>query len=169
MPKRTIEPLVTERLTLRLLEERDLPATLAWRNRDDIRCWFLNPDKLVWENHLGWFRKYQERDDDFMFVIEENGNVQRPVGQIGLYRVDWEASQAEYGRLMIGEPTGAGRGLAQEATEALLGFAQISLKLRRVYLEVMNHNDRAIKLYQRCGFRQASETITSKIMEVTAA
>ena len=40
---------------LRLLTESDLPQTLAWRNRDHVRRWFLHSDLVTPEAHRGWF------------------------------------------------------------------------------------------------------------------
>ena len=71
MGKRHIPPLEAGRIRLRLLEEQDLPRTLAWRNQDHIRRWFFSSEPLTPEQHAGWFARYQQRDDDFVFIIEE--------------------------------------------------------------------------------------------------
>ena len=64
---------------LRLLEERDLPRTLAWRNQDHIRRWFFSGERLTAEQHARWFARYRQRDDDFVFIIEEiQGSRQTP-------------------------------------------------------------------------------------------
>ncbi len=70
MAKRLIPPIVGERVRLRLLEEADLPRTLAWRNQDHIRRWFVHSDVISPEQHRRWFGAYRERDDDFVFVVE---------------------------------------------------------------------------------------------------
>ena len=54
MPKRIIAPLVNGRVRLRLLEEADLPMTLAWRNQDHIRKWFFHSDVITPEQHRRW-------------------------------------------------------------------------------------------------------------------
>ncbi|MGO9108310.1 MAG: GNAT family N-acetyltransferase [Thermoguttaceae bacterium] len=71
MGKRHITPLQTGRIRLRLLEEQDLPQTLAWRNQDHVRCWFFFSERLTLEQHAAWFARYRQRDDDFVFIIEE--------------------------------------------------------------------------------------------------
>ena len=151
MAKRWIPPLVGERVRLRLLAEADLPMTLAWRNQDHIRKWFLNSNRIVPEEHREWFAQHAERDDDFVFIIEEHHRLHKPVGQTSLYRIDWKQKRAEYGRLLIGEPEATGQGLAREATEVLLRYAA-ELGLRDIELEVLAHNDVAIALYRACGF-----------------
>jgi RimJ/RimL family protein N-acetyltransferase len=151
--KRLIPPLRGERVTLRLLEEADLPRTLAWRNQDRVRRWFVHPQVITPEEHRRWFTSYRERDDDFAFVIEETRDLRRPVGQVSLYRIDWARHQAEYGRLMIGAPEAAGRGLGREATNVLIAYATTALGVREIVLDVFADNAAALAIYTACGFR----------------
>lgn len=153
MGKRLIPPLRGERVSLRLLEEADLPRTLAWRNQDHIRRWFVHSDVITAEDHRRWFAGYRERDDDFVFVIEETLDLRRPVGQVSLYRIDWSRHRAEYGRLMIGAPEAARRGLGRDATDVLIRYATTALGMREIVLDVFADNAPALAIYAACGFR----------------
>lgn len=153
MAKRLIPPLAGERVSLRLLEEADLPRTMIWRNQDHIRRWFVHSDIITPEQHLRWFTGYRERDDDFVFVIEETQALRKPIGQVSLYQIDWARHRAEYGRLMIGEAEAAGRGLAHEATDVLIRYATTTLGIHEIELEVFADNAPAIAIYSACGFR----------------
>jgi diamine N-acetyltransferase len=133
-----------------LIEASDLEATLAWRNRDDARIWFKNPISLSLEQHQAWFRSYQDKDDDFLFIVEVNG---RPVGQVSVYGIQWAAGYAEVGRFLVA-PEAAARGYITHACGALLRLSRRILGLRSVFLEVFETNERAIKLYQRNGFAE---------------
>jgi len=169
VPKRNLDPIPGRGIELRLLRPDDLERTLEWRNRDENRQWFVHSDPIRLESHLAWFRKYQERDDDFVFVVESLEPRRTPIGQASLYDVDWDARTAEFGRLLIGEPSARGQGFGLEATRALLGFGFDSLGLEQVHLEVFAHNASAVKIYQRCGF-QASPRRTDNpllFMELT--
>lgn len=158
MPKRHIEPVASGRIRLRLLEEGDLAMTLAWRNQDHLRRWFLFTGVITSEQHAAWFAAYQDRDDDFMFVIEETQSLRRPVGQVALYHLDRVAGRAEFGRLLIGDAAAAGRGLAREATALLVGDALGAWGLREIYLEVKNDNAPAIAIYEKCGFHAVASS-----------
>lgn len=155
--KRPVAPLVNGRVRLRLLEEADLPMTLAWRNQDHIRKWFLTSDKISPAQHRAWFEQYRERDDDFVFVIEETEALKRPVGQASLYHVDWAAGRTEFGRLLIGDGEAAGLGLAKLATACLVDGALGNWGLREVYLECLASNVPALAVYDACGFRQVGQ------------
>ena len=152
MPKRTITPLVNGRVRLRLLEEADLPATLAWRNQDHIRKWFFHADVITPEQHRRWFDAYLGRDDDFVFVIEETEELRRPVGQVALYNIDWAAGTGEFGRLMIGDTEAQGHGLARLATARLVDEALVAWGLTSVHLEVRAANESALAVYRATGF-----------------
>ncbi|MGE3342153.1 MAG: GNAT family N-acetyltransferase [Vicinamibacterales bacterium] len=167
MPKRRIAPLVHGRVRLRLLEEADLPMTLAWRNQDHIRQWFLNADLISAEQHAAWFRAYRDRDDDFVFVIEETALLNRPVGQVSLYHVDEQAGRAEFGRLMIGDEAAAGRGLAREATACLVNGGFVRWGLHEIYLDVKDDNAAAIAIYEKCGFTTVARAGRVQRMSVT--
>ena len=153
MAKPAIPSLTGERLRLRLLEEADLPRTLAWRNQPHIRRWFVHGDVITIDEHRRWFESYREREDDLVFVIEEIGPPCRPVGQVSLYRIDWGRRRAELGRLMIGEADATRRGLAREAMELLIGHATTTWGIRDIELEVFADNAAAIALYTAQGFR----------------
>lgn len=152
MAKRTVPSLVGARVRLRLLEEADLPQTLAWRNQDHIRRWFLHSEVITPAQHRTWFEGYRERDDDFVFVIEETRDLRKPIGQVSLYRIDWDRHRAEYGRLLISEADAAGRGLAREATDVLLRYATTTWGIGEITLEVFADNAAAIAIYSASGF-----------------
>lgn len=152
MSKRQIPPIEGARVRLRLLEEADLPLTLAWRNQDHIRCWFFHPEVISPELHRTWYEQYKDRDDDFLFIIEETDVLKRPVGQVAIYHIDWQTRTGEFGRLMIGDAKASGRGLAYEATRLVVASALERWGLAEVSLEVYADNFAAISIYERCGF-----------------
>lgn len=167
MSKRPLAPRQDDRVRLRLLLAGDLPRTLAWRNQDHIRRWFFFSDPLTPEQHAAWFEQYQERDDDFVFIIEDVQGSGAPVGQVAIYHIDWPARRAEFGRLMIGEPSAAGKGLARAATELVLRIAFEDLALDEVYLEVFANNAAAISIYEKSGFKLTDQDASVLKMNIT--
>jgi RimJ/RimL family protein N-acetyltransferase len=156
MTKRHIDPINGGRVRLRLLVESDLPMTLAWRNQDHIRKWFINSERLTAEQHRSWFEQYARRDDDFVFIIEEIEASLKPIGQISLYKIDWGLKRAELGRIFIGAPEAAGKGFGTEATRLLLDYAFAQFKLKEVEAYVMSTNKASIAVFS-CGFREVGE------------
>jgi diamine N-acetyltransferase len=218
MQKRHIPPWQAGRVRLRLIEAQDLPRTLAWRNQEHVRRWFFDSEPLAHEQHAAWFARYQQRDDDFVFIIEETGEMLpspsgrgaggegglkksstansphvgpisphpnpfpdheymvpgegtnlRPIGQAAIYNIDWVNRTGEFGRLMIGEADAAGRGLAREATLAVVTLALRQLGLREVHLEVVPGNVRAMRVYEASGFEVTGRTEKAVRMSKRAA
>ena len=157
MTKLVVSPIEKGRIRLRLLEKTDLPMTLRWRNQDHIRRWFVHSDPISPESHEGWFSEYLERDDDYLFMIEEIRDLRRPVGQISIYKIDWAEKHGEFGRLLIGDSEARGKGIAKEATHLLLHHAFTRWGLERIELEVLSDNAPATTIYRDLGFREVSQ------------
>ncbi|HNT53767.1 MAG TPA: GNAT family N-acetyltransferase [Anaerolineaceae bacterium] len=153
MTKRPVPSFKNDKVRLRLLTAEDLEMTLNWRNQDHIRKWFFHSDIIEIGPHRRWFEQYQERDDDFVFVIESVADNYLPVGQIALYHIDWAARRAEYGRIMIADPAARGKGLGRAATRAILKIGFEYFHLQEIYLEVLENNQSARAVYADCGFK----------------
>ena len=152
--KRKITPFGDGLVVLRLVEERDLKTLLDWRNRDEARVWFKTSSKLTFDSHLAWYRRYVEKEDDFFFLVEVGG---QPVGQCGIYDIDWNEGTAEVGRFLVASEM-AGNGYIARACSELVRFGTDVLTLPYLFLEVMERNTRAIGLYIRCGFIEESRS-----------
>lgn len=148
--KRCIAPFGNEIVRLELIREADLSATLAWRNRDEARIWFKTSDVLSFDQHYSWFKRYQEKDNDFLFIITARD---KPVGQASVYGIDWQSGRAEVGRFLVA-PEESGNGYISQACRELVRFCESSLGLTYLYLEVMENNAKAIRVYQRSGFAE---------------
>ena len=154
MSKRTMFPLEDDRIVLRLLEKEDLPLTLSWRNQDENRKWFNTTEVITEEKHYGWFERYKDLDNDFVFVIQAKDLDNSLIGQVALYEIDWDVRSGEYGRLIIGSREARRKGYARDATRLLLriGFEQFGL--RKIFLEVKENNSPALAVYESCGFKE---------------
>jgi diamine N-acetyltransferase len=146
--KRNIAPFGNDIVRLRLIEEADLETTLLWRNRDEVRVWFKTSMPLTWEQHYGWFQRYLSKDDDFLFVIEVAGKL---VGQASVYGIDWATGRAEVGRFLAATECG-GKGYIDQACAELILICADTLALEYIFLEVLENNTRAVRLYMHNGF-----------------
>ncbi|SCW28796.1 Protein N-acetyltransferase, RimJ/RimL family [Paenibacillus tianmuensis] len=76
-----------------------------------------------------------------------------PFGITSLIHIDPKNRNAEC-IIDIGNKTYWGKGYGTEAIKLLLDYAFLELNLHRVSLRVFSFNDRAIKLYEKLGFRR---------------
>ena len=138
--------------TIRLipLTEHNLSRTFAWRNHDDHRRWFKDSRRLEWNQHLQWFRRYLETDDQVVFIVQCRDD-DADCGQASIYNIDLPRGIAEIGRFLVA-PEAAGQGLMRAACQRLCDLADDVLAIDLLYLEVFPENTRARHIYFRCGF-----------------
>lgn len=74
------------------------------------------------------------------------------LGDIDLFVHDWSARDAFVG-LGIGEREFWGRGYGTDVMNVMLRYAFTEVNLRRVTLTVFEYNPRAIRSYEKAGFR----------------
>lgn len=144
-----------ERVALRPLEIEDGELLRSWINDPEVH------------RHLGrfracdaaaqreWLEALRHRPEDHVFgiALRETGAL---VGSCGLHGVSFPHRSAELG-ILIGETSCQSRGLGGEALRLLLAYGFDTLGLHRIELRVFESNPRAIRCYERAGFRREGE------------
>lgn len=75
------------------------------------------------------------------------------VGIIGLFDIQWANGVGTF-FIGIGDNNSSGKGYGIEALRLLLDFGFNELNLHRIQLNVISYNERAIKLYEKAGFKR---------------
>jgi RimJ/RimL family protein N-acetyltransferase len=75
------------------------------------------------------------------------------IGFVGIHTIEWN-NQAGHLSIGIGEPDYWNRGYGTDALRVALRYAFGELNLYRVGLDVIAYNERAIRAYEKVGFRQ---------------
>ncbi len=94
---------------------------------------------------------FTEKNQHFAIVGENDDYV----GTISLKNIDPVAKEAEYA--IVARKSAQGKGYAHQATSELIRYAFETLKLNRVYLNVLKENIRANRFYQKNGFTFTGE------------
>ncbi len=81
--------------------------------------------------------------------LEDN----RPIGDVDLSDYDWTARHAWVG-IAIGEREMWGKGYGSDAMRIVIHYAFRELNLNRINLTVFEYNPRAIRSYQKLGFKE---------------
>lgn len=92
------------------------------------------------------------REDVILFVIENDEH--QPLGHIGLTGVN--SQSAEIDSVMRNPDVVRPKGLMELTMRTLIEWATECLGVERLTLKVISGNSRAIRLYERVGFRQTS-------------
>jgi diamine N-acetyltransferase len=141
---------------LRPLEEKDAELMLEWLRDEEVTKYL----KIGGKNSTleGTLRFIENAKD-------ESANLHRAIvggddtysGTVSLKNIDNEKKEAEYAITL--HPSAWGKGASVTATEEILKAAFERLGLERVYLNVLEENERAVKLYEKTGFKYTGETL----------
>jgi RimJ/RimL family protein N-acetyltransferase len=142
-----------ERVRLRGVEREDLPRFVAWLNDPEVRENLAMQTPLSQANEESWFENMLKRPiEEQPLVIEvRQADLWIPVGDCGLFSIDWHARSAEVG-IFIGEKLLWSQGYGAEAMRLLLRHGFETYNLNRIYLRVYETNPRAVRSYEKAGF-----------------
>lgn len=143
-----------EGLRLRAVERDDIPTFVRWFNDPEVRRFLLMFAPMSQAKEEQWFEGKLTSEHDYVFAIEvpvEDGWLH--IGNLGLHEIDWVNRSCVFG-IFLGERDYWGRGYGSEATRTAVRFAFHTLNLHRVELDVFDFNPRAIRAYEKVGFRR---------------
>ena len=136
---------------LRPVHEVDLPHFQRWLNDPDVYRWLaagvLTPP--TWEDELAWWRHTRSSKDELTWSIETFG------GQLlGSVTLHWTrpAKSASFG-IFIGDKAEWDKGFGGAAVGAIVSHGFKALGLNRIGLNCDATNERAIRCYEKAGFR----------------
>ena len=103
------------------------------------------------ERVQAWLKARSEQGDGVFFVIADR-QTDQALGFIQLQHLDLFHGHADLGICLAPEAQGGGRG--REAMQLLMDYARAVFNLRKVMLQVLTSNSRAIALYESMGFQR---------------
>lgn len=128
----------------------DLEKYTEWVNDMETGLYVLFSSNVFDLNKERETLDYLTKHNDILAIVDNESN--KPVGICGLHNRNEVHRSAVLG-ITIGEKSYWGHGIGTEATNLLLDFAFNVLNLNSVFLEVIDYNKRAIKCYEKCGFK----------------
>jgi RimJ/RimL family protein N-acetyltransferase len=130
---------------MRPIEATYQDAELVTRWRNSARVAFFNQDIVTPDTHLEFMRK--RRLHDLVWIAEVDDT---PVGMVGL-AVDVQAHIAEFHGLVVGAEFRR-RGYGKMIAHWVLTYAFEVLGLDYVWLDVLERNTAACRLYAKVGW-----------------
>lgn len=131
--------------------EKDMEIFERW-NRDSDYLRSLD-DFPATQYSASMIKEWIEKDEgDGLLMMIRDRESQKTIGFIELVGHDWLAHNAWVG-IGIGEPDYRSKGYGTEAMNMILKFAFHAQNLHRVNLGVFGFNTRAVRSYEKCGFK----------------
>lgn len=140
-----------ERISLRPAGREDASHLLAWSLNQEVARLARGEYPTTLEGTHRWLEEGRRDRYRMVFIIEGPNGM--PIGDVDLYHIAWRSKEAEL-RIRIGLPELWNQGLGTEAIRTLLRYLFEERGMRRIYLRVLKSNPRAIRCYEKCGFRK---------------
>ncbi|MFX1572267.1 MAG: GNAT family N-acetyltransferase [Promethearchaeota archaeon] len=142
------------KVTLGPVKREYIDDYLRWMNNPEVTQYLKIYSPLTREMEEDWYNSLKNRDDFFLFAILL-ANQDEPETLLGncSIGVDWKNRVGTCG-IVIGEKIYQGKGYGTEAMELLVNYGFITLNLNRIQLETFSFNKRALKSYQKVGFKE---------------
>ena len=126
-------------ITLRAIEEHDLPLIQSWRNSNYVmpNCRQYRP--LSYEDMLRWYKT--QRDDDYnlsqdLFIIVCDN---KDIGVGGFTRIDWRNRKGEVS-FYIGDISSMAEETVKLALSHIIQYGLATLCLRKIYFPCYEFN-----------------------------
>ena len=144
--------LVGERIYLSPKNVEDVEIFTKWMNDFYVTDYTGRSSKTM---TLQEEKEYLEKNDNnkstFAIIDIETDKI---IGTLGLHDVDHINRTATLG-IFIGDRDYWSKGYGTEAIQLLLDFGFNYLNLNNIDLSLMEFNQRALKCYQKCGFKES--------------
>lgn len=143
----------SDRIILRKMTAEDTEIYHAWRNDIEV----MKSTSPFLDNY------YFDETRDFVnhvilgsnssksyMIVEKECN--KSIGIVSLINIDYKNRNGEC-IIDIGDKGFWGRGYGEEAMKLLLDYSFLEMNIHRVSLRVFSFNSRAIKMYEKIGFK----------------
>lgn len=153
-------------MRLRPVREEDLPSFQRWLNDPEVQLWMGGvTSPPTWEDERRWFDGIKQAENRLVWSIEN-----RDEQLLGVMDLRWvpEHKRGSFG-VFIGEMSLWNRGLGSDAVRTMLSVAFEELGLGRVELYCHAENARAIRCYEKCGFRMEGRLRRHRMTEEGSA
>jgi RimJ/RimL family protein N-acetyltransferase len=141
-----------QRVMLRRPRPDDLPAVIRWYTDPEIAALTRYQTRPMPAAEVERFFEHRLLSPDALAYSILELPERRLIGFTTFSSLDAENGSVLF-HITIGERDAWNRGLGTEATRLMLGHAFERLGLHRVGLTVFSFNDRAIRAYEKAGFR----------------
>jgi len=135
-------------LSLRALERGDLRFIHNLNNNRNIMSYWFEEPYESFDELEELYNKHIHDNAERRFVVENQNKLL--IGLVELIEIDYIHRSAEF--QIIITPEHQGKGYAKVLINKALDYSFTILNLHKIYLHVSIENEKALHLYQQCGF-----------------
>lgn len=145
---------IGKKVKLREYRKEDMILAQKFLNDAKVKR-LMNPNipfLYTYEDEEKWFQSQSAMNDLYNFAIETL-EEKKYIGGCGINKLDWKNSVATIG-IFIGNEDYWSKGYGSDALNILIKFIFEQMNIHKIKLGVYSYNKRAIKCYEKCGFKK---------------
>lgn len=132
-----------------ILDRQTLETIRNLRNNPEVRKWMYSDEIITKQEHRNFINSLRKDKKNFYFIVMKDRNI---IGVISIKRLDLRNRNGYLG--IYSNPNLKMKNQGMMLGKVLLKLAFEILKLHTLKLEVLENNERAIKLYEKLGFKK---------------
>lgn len=139
---------------LRELEKEDIIEINKWRNDEElIKCLGAPFRYINLDVDYKWYENYMQNRNNTIRCTITDISDKNILGLVSLTNINTINQSAKF-HIMIGDTENTNKGIGYFVTSKMLDHAFNNINLNRVELGVLESNTRALKLYEKIGFKK---------------
>ena len=143
--------LIGERIYLSPRNNEEIEKFTEWLNDFETTDYIGRSALIITlEGEKKYFEENMDKNYNFFIVTLDNDKL---IGTVGLEKYDAINRTATLG-IFIGDKEYRSQGYGTEAIKLILDYGFNYLNLNNIKLDLMSFNERALKCYQKCGFKE---------------
>lgn len=145
--------LIGKKCYLSPIDVNDVPIYTAWLNDSEVNANLTLASSVISLETEKEFLQKIAADHNYGIIDAETDSL---IGNAGLHSVNYLHRNAEIG-IFIGDKTYWNKGYGTEALSLLIDYCFEVLNLHNISLKAYSFNTRAIRCYEKIGFKKAGE------------
>jgi diamine N-acetyltransferase len=142
-----------EKTVLREFERVDVDRWIEWPRHQDPLFDSYNPPRLSERQRELYYQQYRDSRTSRQYAVDNDaGDL---IGRISIREIDWRLNAAVLG--ISFNPAHLDQGYGTDALRSFLGYYFGTLAMSVLFLDVAAFNQRAYRVYEKCGFRRCSQ------------
>jgi RimJ/RimL family protein N-acetyltransferase len=146
--------LIGKKITLKPLKVEDAKFTLELRYDIDANKALIGyPYPVNLENEKQWVENLYTKGsrESIYYAIEENSSKDF-AGYLSLQKINYINRNGDFGIILL--KRFRGKGYSTDAMKLFFSYIFEQINLRKIKLEVLKENNKAIKIYKDIGFKE---------------
>jgi RimJ/RimL family protein N-acetyltransferase len=142
-----------EKISLRPMKPKEVELIYRWANNPDVMPYWYGKRRTLKQIKGDWKPHYFSDKDPYSgrcFAIEVQDE---PIGMVNHNKIDRENKSVDMD-IMIGQKEDWNKGYGTDALRTFCGFLFRRFKLNRIWLGAYVFNARAIRVYEKAGFKK---------------